>query len=300
MRQRQAVAIPDVLLERRVKLRGRVRAAGRIARQNPTMAAGIVVMILMGLVALTAPLLASSDPQAIETVDRLLPPSAEHWFGTDHIGRDIYARTLYGGRVSLTIGFSVAFLIMTSGAVLGIVAGYFRRVDSVLMRVMDGLMAIPSILLAIALMTMLGGSIQNVVIALVIVETPRSARVVRASVLSLREQMFVEAARAIGARPLRIMVRHIFPNTIAPLLVLGTFTVASAIISEAYLSFLGAGVPPEIPTWGNIMALGKDYMFVAFYLIVIPGLFLMVTVLGVNLAGDGLRDILDPKLSRRG
>ena len=300
MEDSQARAIPGVGPDAGARARRRLRAAALGARRNPTMTAGTVAVLVVGVIALAAPLLTSVDPQAITPSDRFISPSAEHWFGTDLVGRDLFAWTIYGGRISLTIGLSVALLTMAAGAAMGIVAGYFRRVDAILMRVMDGLMAIPSILLAIALMTMLGGSIQNVIIALVVVDTPRAVRVVRASVLSLREQPFIEAAQAIGARPLRVMVRHIFPNTIAPLLVLGTFTVASAMIAESYLSFLGAGVPPDTPSWGTAMVLGRDHVHRAIYLIMIPGLFLMFTVLGVNLAGDGLRDILDPKLRRRG
>lgn len=301
MEQREATApVPGVRPAAGTRARRRLRTLGRLARQNPTMAVGIAFVVVMGLIAAAAPLLTSADPLFVRPSDRFIPPSADHWFGTDIVGRDLYARTLYGGRISLTIGLSVALLTIALGAALGIVSGYFRRVDAVLMRVMDGLMAIPSILLAIGLMTVFGASMQNVIIALVIVDTPRTVRVVRSSVLSLRELEFVGAARAIGASPLRIMARHIFPNTIAPLLVLGTFTVASAMIAEAYLSFLGAGIPPEIPSWGNTMALGRDFVHRALWIIAIPGLFLTTTVLGVNLAGDGLRDILDPKLARRG
>ena len=300
MQQQQATAAVIVRPDFRGRTRERLKTIRRMGRQNPTMVAGIVFVLLMGIVAVSAPLLTTYDPQAITPADRFIFPSAEHWFGTDLVGRDLFAWTIYGGRVSLTIGLSVAFFTMALGSALGILAGYFRQVDAVLMRFMDGLMAIPSILLAIALMTMLGASIQNVIIALVVVDTPRTVRVVRATVMSLREQDFVMAARAIGAIPLRIMARHIFPNTIAPLLVLGTFTVASAMIAESYLSFLGAGVPPDTPSWGTAMVLGRDHVHRAIYLIMIPGLFLMFTVLGINLAGDGLRDVLDPKLSRRG
>ena len=188
---------------------------------------------------------------------------------------------------------------MVTGAVIGAVAGYFRKVDSVVMRVMDGVMAIPTILLAIALMAMLGASVQNVIISLAIVDTPRTVRVARASVLSLREQPFIDAARVIGANPVRILARHIVPNLLAPLVVMGTFIAAAAVLTEAYLSFLGAGTPPTIPSWGNIMAEGRGFISKAMWIIFFPGLVLAVAVTAINLAGDGLRDVLDPKLARR-
>ena len=202
--------------------------------------------------------------------------------------------------MSLTVAASVAALTMFWGALFGSISGYFRKVDAVLMRVMDGLMAIPTVLLAIALMVMLGGSLQNVIIAIVIVDTPRMTRVARASVLSLREQPFVDAARAIGAGHVRILAKHVIPNLMAPLIVMGTFVAAGAMLTEAYLSFLGAGVPSvDTPTWGNIMAEGRGFIRKAMWVIFFPGLVLAFAVTAINLAGDGLRDILDPKLSRR-
>ena len=286
---------PD-LVGRLTKALGR---SGRVLRRNPTMAAGLVVIFIMGLLALIAPLITPVDPRHLDPVNRLIAPSNAHWFGTDHLGRDLYTRTIFGSRVSLLVGFSVAILTMAMGVVLGLLSGYYPRVDMLLQRVMDGLMAIPAILLAIAMMAMLGASVQNVITSLVVVDAPRATRVVRASVLSLREQTFVDAARAIGTPPWRILAFHIFPNTIAPLIVQGTFICASAVIIEAYLSFLGAGTPPDIPSWGNIMAEGRGYIQRAIWIILFPGIALALTVLGINLVGDGLRDNLDPKLRRR-
>jgi peptide/nickel transport system permease protein len=232
------------------------------------------------------------DPQALHPIARLHPPSAEQWFGTDQFGRDIYSRTLYGGRISLLVGAVVSAASVLLGVTIGLVGGYHRRADAVVMRVMDGLMAIPAILLALALMALMRASVGNVIIALTVPEIPRVVRLVRASVLSLREQTMVEGARAIGARTPRILLRYILPALVAPLIVQGTAICASAILFEAYLSFLGAGTPPIIPSWGNIMAEGRAYVQRAFWIILFPGTFLAMTVLAVNLVGDGLRDLL--------
>lgn len=282
------------------RLRPALRGIGRLSRKNPTMAAGIVVMIAIATIGISAPLMTSRDPLEINAFNRLAEPSGDSWFGTDSIGRDVYSRTIYGARISMGVGFAVAILTMFSGAAIGLVAGYYRQADMVIMRLMDALMSIPFLLLAVALMAILGASVKNVVISLLIVMTPSTARVVRSSVLSLREEVYVEAARAIGAPDLRIIFRHILPGTIAPLIIQGTYTVAVAILVEASLSFLGAGSPPTIPSWGVIMADGRTYVRVAIWMIMFPGAFLFITILGVNLAGDGLRDILDPKLQRRG
>jgi peptide/nickel transport system permease protein len=273
--------------------------AGRFSRRNPTMVAGAAVVLIMVLVAVFAPLLTSRDPVDIDPWERFISPSSAHWFGTDNLGRDIYARVIFGTRVSVVVGFAVAIISLSAALVIGLPAAYYRKADAVVMRVMDGLMSIPSVLLAMALMALLGGSVQNVIIALCVVETPRAVRVVRASVLGLREAMFVDAARALGTRPVRILWRYILPNTIAPLIVQGTYIVAAAILVEAYLSFLGVGPPPEVPSWGNVMAEGRNFISRAVWIIFFPGVFLTLTVLGVNLAGDGLRDNLDPKLRRR-
>jgi peptide/nickel transport system permease protein len=259
----------------------------------------MLLLALISLVAVGASLWALTDPMEINPIDRLQPPSMEHWFGTDHLGRDIYARTIYGSRISLFVGLCVAAISTTVGLAIGLVSGYSRRIDVVVMRIIDGIMAIPGILLAIALMALVKASVRNVIIALVIPEIPRVVRVVRALVLSLREQPFVEAMQAAGAGMPRILLRHIMPNTLAPLVVQGTYICSSAVIVEAYLSFLGAGTPPHIPSWGNIMAEGRPYIQLAFWIIFFPGLFIALTVLAINLVGDGLRDTLDPKLARR-
>jgi peptide/nickel transport system permease protein len=227
------------------------------------------------------------------------PPSAQYWFGTDHLGRDIYSRVIYGARASLFVGFMVALFAVGIGLVFGLIAGFNRWVDAVLMRVMDGLMAIPSVLLAIALMALTKASLENVIVAIAVAEIPRVTRLVRGVVLSLREQPFVEAAIASGTSTVKILYRHILPNTIAPLLVQATYICASAIITEAILSFIGAGLPPSIPTWGNIIAEGRAFFQIRPHLILFPAAFLSVTVLAINMLGDGLRDALDPRLARR-
>jgi peptide/nickel transport system permease protein len=266
--------------------------------RHPMAAIGAVVLVLIIAMAIFAPYLGTVDPQALSPIRRLRPPNAENWFGTDPVGRDIYSRVLYGTRVSLTVGFSVALLSTVIGLVIGLVAGFNRVFDAIIMRVMDGLMSIPPILLAIALMALTRASIENVIIAITIAEVPRVSRLVRSLGLTLREQPFIEAARAIGTRPAVILWRHILPNTIAPLIVQATYVCASAIIVEAILSFLGAGTPPTMPSWGNIIAEGRALFLVAAYMILIPSVFLSVTVLAINLVGDGLRDALDPRLAR--
>ena len=271
----------------------------RLIRRHPTMLFGLGLLGVMVLVAMGAPYWGTIDPLELNPIERLRAPSIEHWFGTDMLGRDLYSRTVYGSRISLFVGLCVAAFSMTFGLVIGLLSGYHRHVDSVIMRIMDGMMAIPSILLAIALMALMSASVQNVIIALTIPEIPRVVRVVRSVVLSLREQAYVEASLATGARLPRILLRHIMPNTVAPLIVQGTYICASAVIFEAYLSFLGAGTPPQIPSWGNIMAEGRIYVQLAFWIILFPGLCLALTVLAINLVGDGLRDTLDPKLARR-
>ena len=271
----------------------------RKMRRNPTMVGGACFLLVMLVAALGAPYLGTIDPEELNPIDRLRGPSPTHWFGTDMLGRDLYSRAVYGTRISLTVGLCVAVLSLTIGLAIGLLSGYLRHVDTVVMRIMDGVMAIPAILLAIALMALMNASVQNVIIALTIPEIPRVVRLVRALVLSLREQAFVEASRAIGAGIWRVLLRHVTPNTIAPLIVQGTYICASAVIFEAYLSFLGAGTPPNIPSWGNIMAEGRTYVQIAFWIILFPGLFLAFTVLAINLLGDGLRDTLDPKLARR-
>jgi peptide/nickel transport system permease protein len=268
-------------------------------RRHPTAMAGAVVLLLMVGVALFAPWLGTTDPLALSPIKRLKPPSAEYWFGTDMIGRDVYSRVVYGTRVSLSVGLAVALLATVIGLGLGLVTGYLRWLDAIMMRVMDGLMSIPSVLLAIALISLTKASLQNVIIAIAITEVPRVVRLVRSLVLTLREQPYVEAAVASGTRLPAILLRHILPNTVAPLLVQATYICASAMITEAILSFIGAGTPPNIPSWGNIMAEARSLIQVAGTILLFPGLFLSITVLSVNLLGDGMRDALDPRLARR-
>ena len=268
-------------------------------RRHPTAIAGCVVLLLMILAAVLAPWLATVDPQAVAPVKRLKPPGEEWWFGTDMMGRDVYSRVVYGTRVSLTIGISVALLTTVFGMAIGLVTGFIRWLDAIVMRVMDGLMSIPPVLLAIALMALTRASMQNVIIAITLAETPRVVRLVRSLVLMLRDEPYVQAAVAAGSTMPRILWRHILPNIAAPLLVQATFVCASAMITEAILSFIGAGTPPTIPSWGNIMAEGRALWQVKPYIVFFPAIFLSITVLAVNLLGDGLRDALDPRMAKR-
>ncbi len=268
-------------------------------RRHPTALLGGGILLCMIGIAILAPWLGTVDPQAVAPIKRLRPPSREFWLGTDMLGRDVYSRVVYGARVSLVVGLVVALLSTCIGVAVGLVTGYLRRVDAVVMRVMDGLMSIPSVLLAIALMALTKASIGNVIAAITLAEVPRVVRLVRGLVLTLREQPYVEAAIAAGTTLPRILVRHILPNIVAPLLVQGTYVCGSAMITEAILSFIGAGTPPNIPSWGNIMAEGRSLIQIAGYLILFPGICLSLTVLAVNLLGDGMRDALDPRLARR-
>ena len=268
-------------------------------RRHPTAIVGGAVLVIMILVALLAPWLGTVDPQAVAPIKRLRQPSAEYWFGTDMLGRDVYSRVIYGTRVSLTVGIAVALLSTLIGLAIGLVTGFIRWLDAIVMRVMDGLMSIPPVLLAIALMALTRASMENVIVAITLAEVPRVVRLVRSLVLSLREEPYVEAAIAAGTSLPRILVRHILPNTVAPLLVQATYVCASAMITEAILSFIGAGTPPNIPSWGNIMAEGRSLIQIAGYLLLFPGICLSLTVLAVNLLGDGMRDALDPRLARR-
>ncbi|MEO0248820.1 MAG: ABC transporter permease [candidate division WOR-3 bacterium] len=267
--------------------------------RNPNFAFGVVVLVAMSTLAVFAPLVDRTDPLKLSPYERLQAPSAKHWFGTDPTGRDLYSRTVHGARLSLLVGFSVVIAVSIVGGSLGLITGYSKRIDNVLMRFMDGLMAFPTLVLALALIALLGSSIQNVIIAITVVDSPRMVRIVRSSVLSLREQTFIEAVRAVGAPTWRILLVHIAPNTLAPVLVQVTFIFAGAIMTEASLSFLGAGSPPHIPSWGNLISQGRDYLQIALWMILFPGLFLGLTVLAVNLVGDAIRDALDPKLRRR-
>jgi peptide/nickel transport system permease protein len=268
-------------------------------RRHPMAIVGGVILVIMIVVALFAPWLGTIDPQAVSPAKRLRPPSSTYWFGTDMLGRDVYSRVVYGARISLIVGLAVAVLSTLLGIVIGLVTGYIRWLDAIVMRVMDGLMSIPSVLLAIALMALTKASVGNVIVAITLAEVPRVVRLVRGLVLTLREQTYVEAAIAAGTTLPRILLRHILPNIVAPLLVQGTYVCGSAMITEAILSFIGAGTPPNIPSWGNIMAEGRSLIQIAGYLLLFPGICLSLTVLAVNLLGDGMRDALDPRLARR-
>jgi peptide/nickel transport system permease protein len=289
-----APALPAVLPE--PKRRGRIMG---FIHRHPTIVVGGVLIGIMIFIAIFAPYLGTRDPTALAPARRTRAPSAMYWFGTDMLGRDVYSRVMYGSRVSLIVGFSVAFCASVIGTAIGLVSGFVRQLDAVVMRMMDGLMSIPPILLAIALMALTRASVQNVIIAITIAEFPRVSRLVRGLVLSLREQPYVEAAIASGTRVPRIIIRHILPNTIAALMVQATFICASAMITEAILSFIGAGTPPIIPSWGNIMAEGRALWQVKPYIVFFPAIFLSATVLAVNLLGDGLRDALDPRLAKQ-
>ncbi|HEX9646996.1 MAG TPA: ABC transporter permease [Alphaproteobacteria bacterium] len=268
-------------------------------RRHPGVMFGLAMIALMVAAAAAAPLLAGGDPAALNPIERLHAPSAAHWLGTDMYGRDLYTRTVYGARISLVVGLCVTLLSVAFGLAIGLVSGFVRALDAVVMRIMDGLMAIPGILLAIAMISLAGASLATVVIAITIPEIPRVVRLVRSVVLTIREEPYVEAAITVGTRLPWLLLRHVLPNTIAPLIVQGTYVCASAIIVEALLSFLGAGIPPEIPSWGNIMAEGRTFFQISPWIIFFPGLCLALTVLAINVLGDGLRDTLDPRIARR-
>lgn len=271
--------------------------AGRLLR-NRTALFGLCILALLALIAIFASWLWTVDPAAIKPRLRLRPPSAVNWLGTDNLGRDIWSRLVYGSRVSLVVGGSVAFIAVVFGSLLGLISGMVRWIDNVLMRMMDGMMAIPAILLAIALIGGLGPSITTICIAIAIPEIPRVARMVRSVVLTVREEAYVEAAVSMGTRLPVLMARHIVPNIMAPLIVQATYIASSAILIEASLSFLGIGMPDEIPSWGNMMSDARLYFQVRPGLMLFPGICIALTVLGINRLGDGLRDMLDPRLAR--
>ena len=287
-------------------------AVRRLAR-NPTVVFGVLILALIAVMGLCAPWLANFDPSAINPAFRNKVPGAmetvraddgskaevRHWMGTDSLGRDVASRVVYGARASLVVGISVAVLSVSIGLVIGLAAGYLRALDGVVMRLMDGLMAIPAILLAIAVVSLSSAGLVAVIIAIVVPEVPRVVRLVRSIVLSVREEPYVEAAVAVGTPTLPLVIRHILPNTLPPLIVQATYICASAILIEAILSFLGIGIPSQTPTWGNIMAEGRTLFRVYPHSILYPGIFLALTVLAVNLLGDGLRDTLDPRMRKR-
>ncbi len=288
-----AEMLPDILPQRVHR-----SLVWTLVRRYPTIAVGGGLLLAMLLIALLAPLIASADPTALAPAKRARPPSADYWFGTDMLGRDIFARVIYGARVSLTVGFCVALLASLAGLIIGLVSGMVRWSDAIIMRIVDGMMSIPPVLLAITLMALTRGSIQNVIIAITLAEIPRVARLVRGVVLTLREQPYVEAAITTGTSMPMLIWRHILPNTLAPMSVQATYICASAMIVEAILSFIGAGVPPTVPSWGNIMAEGRALWQVKPFMIFFPAVFLSLTVLAVNLVGDGMRDALDPRLAK--
>ncbi|MBV8575192.1 MAG: ABC transporter permease [Acetobacteraceae bacterium] len=266
---------------------------------TPIIAVASVFLLAIILMAILAPWIAPHDPLLLAPSQRLKPSSAQFLLGTDAYGRDLLSRVIYGARISLLIGLGAAVLSIGVGLVIGLVSGFFKWVDAVMMRIMDGLMAIPAILLAIAVVSLSGASIGTVMVAITIPEIPRVARLVRSVVLSAREEPYVEAAISLGTSLPKIMWKHLMPNTVAPLIVQGTYVCASAILTEAILSFLGAGISPETPTWGNIMAEGRAYFLIKPSLIFWPGLLLSIAILSVNLIGDAARDALDPKMKQR-
>ena len=270
----------------------------RVLKKNPNLLIGLIVLIFFSILCGAAQFWERIDPLMLDPDDRIQGPSWKHWFGTDNAGRDIYSRTLHGGRVSLMVGFFVAIFTTAVGMVIGLISGYTPKLDMIIQRVMDAIMSFPTLLLALALVAMLGSSLWNVIGVITFVDTPRMVRIVRATVLSLREQMYIDAARSIGAPTWRILFVHLAPNTMAPVLVQATYIFALAILTEASLSFLGLGIPPENPSWGNILALGRTFLQQAFWISFFPGLLLTINVLAMNLVGDGLRDAFDPKLSR--
>lgn len=269
----------------------------KLFRRRIVLVAAVLLVAVAALALLAGPL-SGFDPNETAVLQRLRWPSLAHWLGTDELGRDLFARIAFGGRYSLAIAGLTALGAVAAGTVIGLAAGYFERLDTALMRGVDAMMSFPDILLAIALVGILGTSMFNVVLALVLVYTPRVARVVRASTLVLRELLFVEAARALGAPTVRILWRHVLPNLVSPITVQGTFIFAYAVLAEAALSFLGVGVPPEIPTWGTMVAGSQAYAHQALWIVLFPGLAIIVTALSLQVLGDGIRDLLDPRLRR--
>lgn len=279
-------------------VRGGEPSLSSLVFSHPSILLGGGLLLAMAVLAVFAPWFVP-DPFAITPTARLRPPGGEYWFGTDFLGRDVFARVLWGARVSLVVGLAVAVCAVVLGLVIGLLAGYVRALDQPVMRAMDGLMAIPGILLAIALVSVSGATLVTVIVAIVVPEIPRVVRLVRSVVLSVREEPYVEAAIAVGTPVPLILTRHVLPNTVAPLIVQATYICGSAMLTEAILGFLGAGIPPEIPSWGNIMSEGRTYFRLTPWIIFFPGLCLALTVLAVNTVGDGLRDTLDPRIARQ-
>ena len=284
-----------------VRIRKIVTTVRRTLRSNPNLLAGTVIISFMFLIALltflpTKELVARYNPQELSLIERVESPSSTHWFGTDSLGRDIYSRTLHGAKTSLRVGAAVAILVTIVGVSLGVLVGYNRVADNIVMRFMDGMMSFPTLILALALVATLGSSLNNVILVIVIVDTPSMTRIVRAVVLSLRERTYVDAARASGASTKRILFFHIVPNTLAPVIIQASVFFGGAILTEAALGFLGVGTPDFIPSWGNIISSGRGHIRTGFWIAFFPGVFLALTVFAANLLGDGLRDVLDPRL----
>lgn len=271
----------------------------KLLSRNKTALFGAIVLGIFMAMALFAPLIATHAPGHMDSSIRLQRPGSEHLFGTDRFGRDLYSRVIFGSRISLGVGLSVVFATTIFGSILGILAGYFRRVDEILMRILDGLMAFPAIVLMIMIVAVLGSNLLNVILALTIVYTPRMARIVRSAVLVQRECSYVEAAMAVGASDLRIITLHIPRNCVAPIIIQATMIFAYSVLSESSLSFLGVGVPPEIPSWGNLLSDGKVFLRRAPWISIFPGITIAFCVLALNTLGDGLRDILDPRIRRK-
>lgn len=291
-----AATSAHVPLPQRIREDSPSRQFIRRFRRNRLAISGCALLCCVLTAAVFAGTIAPYDPLAMTVTDRLQSPRPSHLMGTDNFGRDIFSRVLYGARLSLQVGLLVMLLTVGAGVVFGMLSGYFARLDNVIMRVMDAMMAFPAILLAIAIMAVLGPKTVNVVIALSVVYAPRTVRIVRATVLAVKSLDYVEAVRAQAAGHLRILFRHILPNCVSPLVVQATFNFAYAVLAEASLSFVGAGAPPPTPSWGNILSEGRVYMQAAPWITVFPGLAIALTVLGLNLAGDGLRDVLDPRM----
>ncbi len=295
MTERAATLTLPQLIEQPATHRSWLATLGR--RKNITL--GGIVLVAMIAIALLAPLIATHDPLKLVVQDRLQSPNSAHLFGTDTQGRDVFSRVVYGARLSLGVGFGVSLSVLMVGTLIGLLAGYFRRLDTPIMRVMDGMMAFPGIILAIAIMAARGPKVENVILALSIVSTPRLARVVRSVVLSLRETQFIEAAHSVGCTAQKIIRSHLLPNCVSPLIVQISFIFAEAVIGEASLSFLGAGAPPEVPSWGSMLNDSRVVLRQAPWTMILPGVALTLSVFALNLLGDGLRDLLDPRLRRR-
>jgi peptide/nickel transport system permease protein len=296
MEQRVAAGAPTLAMPL-VRVRSRRRDFVRGLMGNKGALAGLIVLILLILAAIFAPLITTYDPIVIDPPNRTAPPSRDHWLGTDGFGRDIYTRIVYGARVSLPVGLIAVSIAATVGAVLGLIAGYYGRLaDAVIMRVIDVMLAFPNIMLALVIVAILGPSIRNVMIAVGIGEIPRYTRLIRGQVLSARELLYVEAAKVIGVPTSKIMFRHILPNVVSPVIVLATLSVGSAILAAAGLSFLGLGAQPPRPEWGSMLADGRQFLSSHWWVATMPGIAIAITVLSINMFGDGLRDILDPRI----